>query len=150
LWGDSLKLFIRTQPLRRKMHAKEEERIKKTYEEILKYLQIPDEDIATHCFGVEEIIEVDRYPFLKGYKLCIKHGKSLRKFITLYLKHRGKIHDRLTLFFDDSGRHIETEYIHTLGTIHRLEKRDKIREYECGIEVLFSHILGEKVEMIIE
>ena len=145
-----MKLFIRTQPLRRKMHAKEEERIKKSYDEILSYLQISDEGISTRCFGVEEIIEAERYPFLKGYKLCIKHGKSLRRFITLYLKHRGKIHDRLTLFFDEEGRHMETEYIHSLGTIHRLEKKEKIREYECGIEVLFSQVLGERVELIIE
>ncbi len=145
-----MKLFIRTQPLRKKMHGKEDERIKKSYEEILKYLDIPSDGIATHCFGVEEIIEVERYPFLRGYQLCIKHGKSLRKFITLYLKQRYKIHDRLTLFFDENGKHVDTEYIHTLGTVHRVEKKEKIKEYECGIEVLFSQVLGEKVELIIE
>ena len=145
-----MKLFIRTQPLRKKMHGREEERIRKSYEEILEYLDVPNEGIATHCFGVGEIIEVDRYPFLKGYKLCIKHGESLRKFITLYLKQGDKIHDRLTLFFDESGRHVDTEYIHSLGTIHRLEKKEKIREYECGIEVLFTQVLGEKVELILE
>ena len=146
----AVKLFIRTQPLQKKMHGREEERIGKTYEELLEYLQLPGDGIQTHCFDVGEIIEVDRYPFLKGYKLCIKHGKSLRKFITLYLKQKDKIHDRLTLFFDESGKHVDTEYIHSLGTVHRLEKKEKIREYECGIEVLFTQVLGEKVELIID
>ncbi len=146
----TVKLFIRTQPLQKKMRGKEDERIKKSYDEILEHLGITSDGITTQCFRVREFIDVERHPFLKRYKLCVKHGKSMRRFITFYLKHREKIHDRLTLFFDASGRHVETEYIHTLGTIHRLEKKDKIKEYECGIEVLLSRVLGEQVELIIE
>jgi len=145
-----LKLFVRAQPLQKKLHAREEERISKRYEEILRYLDLDDEEISTTCFRVEEVIE-GVPEFLRGYLLCIKRGRAkFRYFITLYLKRDEEIHDRLTLFFDEKGEHVETEYIHSLGRVHRMEDETRIREYECAIEGLFSHVLGERVELIIE
>ncbi len=144
-----MRLKVRTMPLRKKMQAREEERIKKSYREILDNLKLGDgEEIKTQCFDVTSFIEGCK--LLNRYKVCIKYGKGVRYFITIYFKRYEKIHDVLTLFFDEEGRHIETEYLHTLGTIHRIEKKEDVKNYEKSIEKIFSKILGEEVELEIE
>jgi len=144
-----MRLRVRTIPLRKKMQAREDEKIKKSYTEILENLGLEaGGDIRGRCFDVSKFIEVCK--FLRRYRVCIKYGKGIRYFITIYFKKYEKVHDVLTLFFDEDGRHIETEYLHTLGTIHRIEKKEDIKNYEKSIEKIFSGLLGEAIELDIE
>ncbi len=144
-----MKLRITTLPLRKKMLAKEEERLNKTYWEILKDMGIePADEIKTECFDITKFTRECK--LLKGYKVCIKHGKSLRYFITVYFKKGDKIHDVLTLFFDSNGRHEETAYLHTLGSVHKLEKKEEVKNYERTTARIFSKLLGVEVEMQID
>lgn len=144
-----MKLRIATLPLRKKMLAKEEEKLNRSYWEILRNIGVePTDEIKTECFDITKFTK--EFKLLKGYKVCIKHGKSLRYFITVYFKKGDKIHDVLTLFFDTNGRHEETAYLHTLGSVHRIEKREEVEKYERTIAKIFSKLLGVEVEMQIE
>lgn len=147
-----MKLFIHASKLQQKMRGKEEEELlDNNYRTILENLSLMEgEDAVTQCFNLPDLFEEELCDRSKGLKLCLKFGSSINKFITLYVKDKYKIHDRLTLFFDMNGNHIFSEFIHTMGTKHSLKKMDDVKQYEKRIETLFSRILGEKIDFVFD
>lgn len=145
-----MKLYIQAQALQQKMMGKEEEKLNKSYSEILENLRLSESEMtSTRCFEISDFVDRDLCEKLKGMKFCVKYGKTINRFITLYLKDKFKLHDRLTLFFDSEGNHKYSEYIHTMGRKHRFEKMEEVTNYEHNIETLFTRALGENVELMI-